>query len=392
MKMLMSPENIRKDENFKNFIKNREIRESTEILYARRLNDFCKFIDKTPTQLVEEALEEQNLKAEDQKIHNFVEEYLDELKEDGKSTNTIKNRYDTLKAFFSEFNVKTPNIKNSITPHDKLTIGEIPDIDDVRKAIQISGLRDKAIILLHFASGMGAIELRYLTYGDFIDSVEEYLNLNPDEKLNLSKVISELDKRKDIIGTWQIKKIKSGIDYITFNTPESTQAILDYLADREMNNKLIKSFEDPLFVNTWNKPLAKSVHGAIFKRINDKAGFGHMDGKRRFFTSGKLRKTFEKTMFKADVDKITIDCFLGYKINDMNESDLRDMSEFLKTQYINALDYLKLDNSYEGSNSEFEMLLTKFNEKDKELEQIKEHMKYLEKKMNSISNSNENQS
>ena len=66
--------------------------------------------------------------------------------------------------------------------------------------------------------------------------------------------------------------------------------------DRERSNKKIKTLDDPLFVNKWNKTLEKSVHGAIFKRINDKAGFDHLDGKRRFFTSGTLRNAFEKNL------------------------------------------------------------------------------------------------
>lgn len=390
--MVISPQSIRKDESFRNFVKNREIRESTEILYARRLNDFCKFTCKNPTQLIEEALLEQNLDSQNQKLYNLVENYFNELKNEGRSNNTIKNRHDTLKAFFNEFKISTPSIKESVNLQEELTQGKIPEKSEVKKAIQVSGLRDKAIILLHFTSGMGAIELRYLTYGDFIDSVDAYLDLSPEEKLDLQKIRSKLDKRKDIIGTWHIKKIKTGITYITFNTPESTQAILDYLMDREMNNKLIKSFEDPLFINTWNKPLAKSVHGAIFKRINEKAGFGHIDGKRRFFTSGTLRKSFEKILYNAGVDKIAVNCFLGYKNDDINESDLVNIRESLKIQYTNALPLLNIDNSYDGINSEFELLLTKFNEKDEELQQIKEQMKYLEEKMKSISDIRENKS
>lgn len=382
--MKISHEDIQKDETFKNFIKSRELRESTEILYSRRLTDFCDFIGKDPTELIKEALKEQNLKIEDQSAYNNVENYLDVLKGEGKSFSTIKNRHDTLKAFFNEFNINIPHIKNPIASESKNLALEIPDINHVKKAVQVSGLRDKAIILLHFTSSMGAIELRYLTYEDFINSIDEYLDLSNGEKLDLSKVSSELDKVEYAVGTWKIKKIKSGIDYTTFNSPESTHAILDYLMERDMNNKPVKSFEDPLFVNTRNKPLEKSVHGAIFKRVNDKAGFKYLDGKRRFFTSGTLRKTFEKSMYNAGLDKITINSLLGYKIKDSSTSDLKNVEE-LKNQYINALDFLRLDNPSDNINSGFEMLITKFNERDKELKQIKEHVKYLEELVKKMS-------
>ncbi len=377
--MLMSPQIIENDANFNKFVNKRKLKESTSLLYARRLNDFCKFIEKTPNQLIEESQKEQNLKAEEQKVYNFVEEYITELKDDGKSITTIKNRYDTLRAFFKEFDIETPNI-NSFTPQENLKIGDIPEVPDIRKAIQISGFRDKAIILLHFTSGMGAIELRNLTYLDFINSIKEYLDFNPDEMLNLSQVVRELDG-KDIIGTWKLKKIKSRIVYTTFNTPESNQAILDYLQDRERNNKPIKSLNDPLFVNTRNKPLAKIVHGAIFKRINDKADFQHLYGKRRFFTAGTLRKSFSETLKKSKLDDITIDFLLGYKLNKEIETDFKNNIESIKNQYITALGSLSLYSYYNESNSEFEQLMARFNEKDKELEQIKEQLKYLEKRI-----------
>ncbi len=154
--------------------------------------------------------------------------------------------------------------------------------------------------------------------------------------------------------------------------------------DRERSNKPIKALEDPLFVNTWNKPLEKSVHGAIFKRINDKAGFKHLEGKRRFLTSGSLRNLFEKNLYRAGLDKQLIERMLGYKINDINEFNLNGLKE-LKDQYMNALEYLQLENKFEDENSEYGELLAKFNKNDEELKQIKEHVRYLEEKMKSIS-------
>lgn len=380
--MKISPQDIQKNEKFKNFIKDRKLRESTELLYVRRLTDFCNFINKDPTDLIEESQKEYHQKNRNNMVSHYVEKYLNELKDKGKSLNTIKNRFDTLKAFFSEFEIDKSVLKD-IKTFDNLSFDGLPQKDQIRKAVQIAGIRDKAIVLLHFSSGMGAIELRYLTYGDFINSIDEYLNLNDEKKLDISKVVSELDKRDDIVGTWQIKKIKSGISYTTFNSPESTQAILDYLIDRERINKSIKTFADPLFVNTWNKPLGKSVHGAIFKRINEKAGFGHLNGKRRFFTSGTLRNTFEKTLYRAGLDKLAIDCMLGYKINNMNESDLNNY-KVLKAQYMKALEFLKIENTF-NDDIEYTQLLAKFNENDEELKQIKEHIKYLEERMKKMS-------
>ena len=42
---------------------------------------------------------------------------------------------------------------------------------------------------------MGAIKLRYLTYGDFIQSIHDYLDLDDHEKLEVPRVVSILEKR-----------------------------------------------------------------------------------------------------------------------------------------------------------------------------------------------------
>ena len=167
------------------------------------------------------------------------------------------------------------------------------------------------------SSGMEATELRHLTYGDFVNSIEEYIDLKPEEIFNVKKIEDKLLKMDEIVGTWKIEKNRTKKPYVTFNSPESTKAILSYLIDRERKNKPIKSLKDPLFVNSQNQALNVSAHGSIFKRVNNRANFGYLTKKRRFFSSTMLRKYFKTKLYESGVDEKIVNAILGQKL-DMN--------------------------------------------------------------------------
>jgi site-specific recombinase XerD len=366
---------IRNDPYFINFIKRKRLSESTERVYTGRLRSFFVFLDKTPSELIKEAQKESG-----RKINEYFQDYIENLKKSGKSSNTIINRVDTAKAFYKEYNVDTGSINLIISPEiDNLTHNKIISRDQIRETLELSNLRDRAIILLHMSSGMEATELRHLTYGDFINSIEEYIDLKYEEKFNLKKIADKLFKMDEIVGTWKIEKARTGKPYVTFNSPESTTAILSYLIDRERKNKPIKSLKDPLFVNSQNVALNVSAHGSIFKRVNNRANFGYLTKKRRFFSSTMLRKYFKTKLYESGVDEKIINAILGQKL-DINIDYHSDAEiKLLKEKYLEALGNLSLEkaNKETVSSEEYKKLIKKLNEKDKELEEIKKHLNHI---------------
>ncbi len=366
---------IMNDPYFKNFIKSRRLSESTERVYTGRLRSFFDFVGKNPSELIKEAQKESR-----RKIDEYFHDYIENLKKSGKSSNTIINRVDTVKAFYNEYDIDTESINRIISPEtDNLTPNKIISQDQIKEALELSSLRDKAIILLHMSSGMEATELRYLTYGDFINSIEEYIDLKPEERFNVNKIADKLFKMDEVVGTWKIEKNRTGKPYVTFNSPESTKAILSYLIDRERKNKPIKSLKDPLFVNSQNQALNVSAHGSIFKRVNNRANFGYLTKKRRFFSSTMLRKYFKTKLYESGVDEKIVNAILGQKL-DMN-IDYHSDAEIavLKDKYLDALGNLSLEkaNKETVSSEEYKKLIKKLNEKDKELEEIKKHLNHI---------------
>ncbi|BDZ69560.1 tyrosine-type recombinase/integrase [Methanobacterium petrolearium] len=269
---------ISKDPFFNNFIENRKLSKSTKAVYIGRIRSYCDFAGKNPSELIQDAQKRKGMK-----VDELVNSYIEELKQTGKSPTTIVNNLDTIRAFYNEFQVGTNPIKNITIPEtNKGSNSKIISSDQIKEVLELSNLRDKAMILLHLSSGMEARELRLLTYGDFINSISEYMDLNQGV-LNFRKVADELFKMDTLVGTWKIKKIRTGRSYVTFNSHESSLAILNYLIDRERNNKSVQSLDDPLFVNSKNQAISKYAHGSIFKRANNRAGLGYLTDKRRFF-------------------------------------------------------------------------------------------------------------
>ncbi|WJI10109.1 hypothetical protein FGU46_08405 [Methanobacterium sp. CWC-01] len=369
------------DPYFVKFIRGRNLSEATERVYAGRLRSFFEFVGKNPSQLIKEA-QKDGLR----KVDEFFNDYIETLKKGGKSSNTIINRVDTVKAFYHAFNVDTKDInKIKLIEPPHLENNILISLDQIKEALELSNLRDKAIILLHLSSGMEATELRCLTYGDFINSITEYLDLEPEELFNVKKIANKLLKIDEIVGTWKIEKNRTGKPYVTFNTPESTKAIISYLIDRKRKNKDIKSLNDPLFVNSQNHALKKSSHGSIFKRVNNRANFGYLTKKRRFFSSTMLRKYFKNKLNESGMDESTINALLGQKLNDNIDYHSYNEIEVLKNKYIGALDELSIDKvaiEREIIPDEYKKLLDRLNEKENELEEIKKHINRLTQSMN----------
>jgi integrase len=366
---------IMDDPYFKNFIKTKNLSKSSERVYSGRLRAFFEFINKNPSELIKEA------QIENMKINKYFLEYIENLKKSGKSNITIINRMDTVKAFYKEYDIDTEGINRIVSPLTDIYLkpNDIISQDQIQDALELSSLRDKAIILLHMSSGMEANELRHLSYGDFLNSIEEYVDIKPEEVFNIKKIEDKLNKMDQIVGTWKIEKNRTKRPYVTFNTPESTRAILSYLIDRERKNKPITSLEDPLFVNSQNQALNISAHGSIFKRINNRANFGYITRKRRFFSSTMLRKYFKAKLYESEVDEKTIKSILGQQLNtDINYPSDDEIKE-LKTKYRGILNDLSIErvNIETVTSKEYNNLIKQLHEKDKELEEIKKHLNHI---------------
>lgn len=354
---MFSAEDIKNDDIFKSFIKNKELSASSKNVYAYRLKDFSDFTGKTPYEIIED--------------HNsgYFEKsiigYIKSLRDEKKSELTIQNKLDTLRAFYSKYDIIFPSY-NDFKEETEFE-EEIPNKSHVKKALQLINKRDKAIILLQFTSGISPKILRNLTYGDFIKAMEDYIPIKEIDVIKIKKIVNYLSNEQELIGKWRIIK-KPGEIFYSFNTTESSRAILEYLMYREINNKHVKKLEDPLFVNRNNIKLKKSTYDGIFTRINTKADFKHLDSNKRFFTSNNLKKSFRETLKKSGADKTMIDAISGLK--SIIKWDKENVENF-------KINYKRNSRFFIIEENDIESLKTKLERNDDELRELKDQIKYL---------------
>ena len=67
---------------------------------------------------------------------------------------------------------------------------------------------------------------------------------------------------------WHIQRMKSGTSHVTFNTPETTRNILDYLDENPPKN-----IDDHLFRGSTGKGVRSDVFQRFLRKLNKECGW-----------------------------------------------------------------------------------------------------------------------
>ncbi len=390
----MIKEDIINDAHFQEFLNSRQVRESTKEQYILRIFNYCDFLDKNPTELIEEAEneEEQRIRMKNRHIKRYLNDFLHNLIEKQKSTSYIKDFLMTVRSFYSEFEIEIPKIRFK-QENDKrmITTDDIVGKEHILRALEQCNLKYRAILLLMSSSGMGRAEIIHLTYNDFLTSIKEYYKPPTNQEFDVYLLAKKvLEKIEDIVPTWEIKRYKTKMPYITFSSPESTQSLIYYLIERIKNNKPVTSLDDPLFESKGHQ-IDKNAFNHYFIQINDKCDYG-LVGHHRFFTSHKLRKYFASTLNKNNVPEISTQWMLGHSIDKVTDAYFKLDVNALKEQYKRVVEDLSIekvitreittqeyDNILEELRKEREIRNEETKEKNKEMAEMNERIKLMEK-------------
>ncbi|MBZ2166973.1 tyrosine-type recombinase/integrase [Methanobacterium spitsbergense] len=323
---------IKSDRHFQDLIISRNLRKSSIKEYAKSLNQYCVFINKNPTELIEEAenQEDQQIRMKNRNIKRYILDYYKYLKDRNLRYNTIKKQLAVIKTFYHEYDIETPRFKlvEDEIPETVYST-DLPGHDEIKKILNNCNKKYQAIISTMASSGMGRAEIQHLKIKDFFSAINYSGNV---EELN-----SILDT-KDInhVASWKVFRIKTNMPYVTFSSPESIKLIVEYLLASERRNMKI---EDPLFTSIGTRALTNPAFEGMFTTINRRCGFGKT-GYHHYFSSHKLRKFFATTLTIHQVPKIYVDWMLGHKINRVDDSYFKIDIEALKNEYIRILPYL----------------------------------------------------
>ena len=305
---------------FQRFCKERNIKESTMKGYYSTLKKYEDFHKKSLDELIEEAIkdEEKRIPIKERRIKKRLLDYRTYLLDSDMSPNTSKTYFSKVKTFYLHFEVELPHLPdakyNKIYETNYL---DLPTKEHISQAIEISTIDLKAVILFMSSSGTAKAETLSLTIEQFIKGTQEYHNGG-----SIDTILDTLEKRRNVVPTFYLKRIKTDKYYYTFCSPEASYNIVKYLKTRK-NLKL----EDKLF------DFSPSLLLTRFQEINDYMDWG-FKGKYRFFRSHTLRKFHASNL---GLSAEYIDSLQGRSKNEVHETYIKTNPKRLKEIYKSAM-------------------------------------------------------
>ena len=398
--------------------------------YDTVFNELYELFGVTPTDIVAIGKKEQRpfitdngdvdfIELEDRSVTRFHFEYYKYLEEKNLAGRTVKLKLDSFKALLGEYGIEKPKSINIVVQNDMIRDEDIVSWREVEAALSFcNGIRDKAIIAFMATTGLRSSDVVNLTINKFIEACDIFFDESEEKSIDV--LLSK--NPDDIIPCWEImpsKTSKNSQLCVTFNTPEATKYIFQYLNERirkdikkDKENGGINP-EEPLFATSTKNKLTSDGIGKMFQRINKKLG-GHHDknGKYGRFRAHSLRKLFTTTCRRnitqvmvnsdktSEIDIISI--FTGHvPPNESNslvyeaiESDSHD--SYLRKTYLALVPYLSIQDieikdiktkQYKDLEEQNKLLQEKLesqdvrtqrelDEKDEEISKLKEQLSY----------------
>lgn len=338
--------------------------------------------DLTLSELVQEAIieEKEDVHKLDRKIVKRLIRFKKWCKKQGHSQLTQKIEISRVKSFYRTFIDTIPDVTVTVKRKSG-SIEDLPTDNDLRLAHHHANIKYKAIILLMHSSGMAIEEIRSLLYHDFLKSISDYYKPPPGLELDINLIASALEK-EDVIATWKGHvRGKTNQPFLTFNTPETTGAILTYLKQSPPTN-----IKDPLFrvSRKSNTGFKRDTASDYFRHLNRRCGF-EKTGKKWHYTTHDNRRIFASKLTEEDVSYLKFKYFMGHVLKAVDGSYAKiPRAEKMKETYLRVMPRLTLLEEVNireittEDKAEFEAMKRREQEKDDIIGDMKARLELLE--------------
>lgn len=332
------------------------IREETRKSYLLGMQTFTEFTNKTPEQLLNEADKEQdeNIKVRNRAVNKHLYGFRNYLQEKGLAPLSVKAYINGVKSFYKAFDIEFKPIKQEgavVLKENK----KIPTIEDMRDILKVCDPLEKAIILVGCSSGIDSSTMSNLLVSDFKNGY--------DPATGITALV--------------LRRTKTNIDFVTFLTPEASEAVLNYMsfrartvnttetkrlnqlakqrvyADsnhlfilRKINDEFLKDYDE-----AWRK-IDRPAFMKIYRDISTKANKNTEKGQFNFIRSHNFRKFFDSTMLNAGCDFLHVEEFMGHKLPGTQNHYYSTDVEGLKNYYKNFIPYLTINKNLSVTDSQ----------------------------------------
>jgi integrase len=303
---------IQDDPVFADYLEEKVLKPRTIEIYSYHMKHYCEATGMSPTDLLEEAEdeEEERVPLRKTKLRQHLKTFEEFIKIKDFSKQHQQGAMTIIRNFYSFHDIRLPYAKPNKAQKTHETIEDIPSKEDIAKALGHCNHKYKAIILTMGSSGMGSSEVRGLKVQDFLDSISEYFNKPLELPLDIDQIRSKLS-RNVIVPTFNIVRVKTSMPYSTFASPEAVNAIIDFL--EKYPPKSPDNFLFPMSKRNIDKQITNNTFTLYFRRLNDTCNFDKVNRFRKFH-SHALRKYFASTLINKDIKQWSIDAMLGHAV------------------------------------------------------------------------------
>lgn len=330
---------------FDKFCKDRNIKSSTQKGYESAIKCYENFHKDSIENLFAEARFEENkrIPLKDRKIKLRLMDFRSFLLNSDLTPNTSKTYFSKIKTFYLHFEFELPHLQQA--KYDKIyetNYLDLPTHEHIHEALLISSIDVKSVILFMSSSGTAMAETLSLKVNHFVLATQEYHHGG-----SIEDILETLNKKKDIVPTFYLKRIKTDKYYYTFCSPEASLNIVKYLKTRK-DLKL----DDQLFDFTPSQIFSK------FQEINDMMNWG-FKGKYRFFRSHTLRK-FHASNIGLSAEYV--DALQGRSKNEIHETYIKTNPSKLKEIYMSVMKNVMIYDKEKNliKNEEFNIIINVF--------------------------------
>ena len=336
-----------------------EIRQSKNLTlssiknYECAMRQYTTYNQMSMTELLKEAEkeEEDGVRWKHRQIRRRLigfRAYLLQKYEYKATTKTYLARILTIYRYYEIELQALPSVSTRNKPNTQIRYEDLPTRDIIRRAVNNTDSQMRAIILFMSSSGTARTETTNLRVQDFINATREYHNSK-----TINEVLEELDPNRDIVPCWKIHRQKTGKDYYTFSTPESTRALIDYLCgcERSLTN------DSSLFGIGHLYLTQKFIH------LNDRLGLGKVGHNRRF-RPHMLRKFHASQLSQGEnaLPVHLVDSLQGRGKNKVHRAYFLDNPLDMKRKYVLNMHRLFILEEKRDTTNEFAELQRRYDE------------------------------
>lgn len=353
----MNTEELMTDKLIEEWLDTLNPKPSTRAGYIHAMKHYVDFTGRSPEELLKEAEGEirQGLLMRERSIKKDLVGFRKSLQDRKLAPMSVKSYLTGIRSFYRTFDIEIPNSisrgnnARTLEKHKK-----IPDKEDIRKVLKTCGVRNRAIVLVGCSSGLSANEIINLRVSDFKNGYDPETG------------ITTLDLRRQ----------KVGFDFVTFLTPEASQAILEYIDYRnrtlddapterklQLAKKHIRSDNDYLFIrenisdkylktdNDKLRKLDKKGFITLYRHLSETAGDNTPGGNWNLIRSHNMRKMFNTALLNAGCDSFTVEYLMGHSLDATRSAYFRASPEKLKEIYKKYVPYLTIQKPLDVSES-----------------------------------------